>query len=68
MVVEERGDYRYQVFVEMAPGWVPASPDHEFESEPGAVKLAQDLRANGDVVLVEKFDASTGEFIGTVLF
>lgn len=66
MATEERGDFRYLVFVEQAPGWIPAWPTPEFETEPGAVAAARDLRNQGENAIVEKY-GQNGEFMGEVL-
>jgi len=66
MATEERGDFRYLIFVEQPPGWVPAWPQPDFESEPGAVLAARELRQRGEHVIVEKYDQN-GAFAGEVL-
>lgn len=68
MVAEERGDFRYEVLVEQPHGWIPAWPQSEFETDSGAVLLAQSLRTDGEVVKIDKYDAATNLHMGQVSF
>ncbi|CAB5514466.1 hypothetical protein LMG26857_03525 [Achromobacter anxifer] len=68
MVAEERGDFRYEVLIEQPHGWIPAWPQSEFETDSGAVLLAQGLRTDGEIVKIDKYHAATNMHVGQVSF